>query len=565
MKLIEVRSPGFRDDFGNWQIWRNAMAADDAYIRANLQRLPGELIKDYERRRGTTPVPAFIKATIREVITGIYSQMQLTSRSRGPQSFQEAVPGGEFGVDGSGTSLNYFLIMEVLKELLVMRRVGIFVDRPVLSEQPTLKEAANAPPYMYMFKAEQILAWHVKPGNITPDEVLLRRDAPLYYEDTLITVDVENEYVYLRKSGPETVQCDIFDHDGDLVKSLQLNLPAVPFVLLETSESIIQDVIGHQNALLNLGSSNVAFAIAANLAVYTEQTDMGWLMQALRQKQDQEAGEDDAENPNTDVGVIEIGLNKGRRYMQNAQPPSFISPDNINLERAAYLYEQLRDDIRRIILLAIQNVSVRGLTTATGLLQSQAATSNGLAALAIILEKAERQLVAIWSAYEATPYDYTVKYPADFQVMSKAERFTLINDLAKLRELVPAKDYQLHITKSIAALVVGPEAAPGQLAAINQQIDEAPGVISSPETITSLTEAGILPREYAAQLLNLPDDAAVKANLEHAERLQRIAASQMSAAGAARGNTDGAGNAVDEKTLSQSADLSDTGGKQVRG
>lgn len=267
MKLIDIRSPNYVQDYANWLVWRDAVEAGPNYVRANLQRLPSESIPDYTKRMAVTPVPAFIKATIREITTGIYSQMELTARTGGPQSLQDAIMGGLRGVDGAGTAMNYFMIMQVLRELLIMKRVGIFVDRPPLSILPTVREALALPPYMYLFTAEQILAWHVRPGAISPEEILLQRDAPVYAEGTHMTVDTTSQYVYMRKVGPSEVACDIFDQNGDPESSHRLNLPMVPFVLLEISESVIQDVIGHQNALLNLGSSNVAFAMADRKSV----------------------------------------------------------------------------------------------------------------------------------------------------------------------------------------------------------------------------------------------------------------------------------------------------------
>ena len=48
----------------------------------------------------------------------------------------------------------------------------------------------------------------------------------------------------------------------------------IPFILLDIGESLMKDVANHQIALLNLGSSDVSYALKANYPFYTEQQDL---------------------------------------------------------------------------------------------------------------------------------------------------------------------------------------------------------------------------------------------------------------------------------------------------
>ena len=47
----------------------------------------------------------------------------------------------------------------------------------------------------------------------------------------------------------------------------------IPFVLLDIGDSMIKDVVNHQIALLNLGSSDVNYALKSNFPFYIEQKD----------------------------------------------------------------------------------------------------------------------------------------------------------------------------------------------------------------------------------------------------------------------------------------------------
>lgn len=539
MIITDVRSPGYVEDFSEWSRWRLAVKSGPNYINSRLARLPSETLQDYSQRIRMTPAPATIKTTIREVIAGVFSQMNMTTRSGGPPSLQAAFKGQTTGVDGAGTSIDEFMVLRVLRELLIMRRVGIYLDRKPLI-QGTLQEAKSRPPYAYIFPAEQILAWHLDTGAIVPDELLLQRLVPETWESSqLITGHTQQYSHYLRTS--DGVVVTEYGEQGDKLNQFTLDLHEIPFILLELDESLISEAVTCQDALLNLGSSNLTFAIASNLAVYVEQTDMTWLMSQLKTVQDGEKGIETASNE------IILGLTRGRRYDQKSEAPDFISPDNSNLIRAFDLHRQLRDDIRQMILLAVHNVSIRGNVTATALAHSTAAASNGLAAIATTLARAERVLARFWADYENEPDDFTVKYPPDFQILSQEARLALIDKYVTLRDAVPSRHYQEAVSDMIVSLVLGAQVSATLASSIKQEIRNAPAMISDPKVITALIKDGPLPREYAARLLGLPADAGEKANAEHADRLRRIAEAQSDAA--ARGTPDLAAdnNAADEK------------------
>ena len=568
--IIDLRSPGFVRDIAYWQTWREAVAADADYVEAQLIRQPGESLKEFKNRKACTPHPAYIGATLREILVNIYTHMDSVIRTGGANSFQAAIHGRGNGVDGAGTSLNYFMVMLVLRELLMMRRVGVFVDRHPLPPGATRQDAADNPPYMYVYTAEQILAWALRPGHMVPDEILLRREVPVYLENTQLVTTMTTEYVHGYMSRePSEVIFDIYNQTGEQTARYTQTFPTLPFVLLEIPESIVAPVLGHQAALLNLGSSNIAFAMASNLAVYTEQTDMAWLMAQLRQAELTQNDLDSADSTDSNANVasqVKVGLNYGRRYAQHTDRPEFIVPDNENLERTQKLYTLLREDIRQLMLLTVESLTSRGQLTATSLIQSQAAVSNGLTALAGILERVEVQLSRMWSDYEDEPHTFAVKYPREFHVLTPADRNAQVAALNDQRKLVPSRTFQELVTLRIAQMVLGPQIAAEEKTEIQTQISQAPILTSDPDVLNQLVDAGTCPREYAAQALTLPTDAAEKANTEHADRLARIAAAQSDAAGAstARGNSDGADDSKLEKQTSQAADNNAGSGRRGR-
>ena len=63
------------------------------------------------------------------------------------------------------------------------------------------------------------------------------------------------------------------DREGNPAGAVELELTRIPFVLLGHRRQMIKDVVNHQIALLNLGSSDVNYALKANFPFYVEQKD----------------------------------------------------------------------------------------------------------------------------------------------------------------------------------------------------------------------------------------------------------------------------------------------------
>lgn len=568
--ITEARHPDYIKEFGYWPKWRTIVDGGDSFVNAFLQKQVDEDAATYLRRRELTPAAVFAKAALYEIITSVLTRLPDVVRTGGPSSYISACLGQKGGVDGFGATMNQFMALTVLQELLAMRRVGIFIDRPQLPLGATIEDAKRRPPYIYSYGIEDILAWTLEQGSLTPTEVLLRQHIPVTVENSSLVTGYTEQYQHIVNTG-QGIAITTYDSNKNQLNSAILDLPDVPFLILEINNSVLKDIAGHQIALLNLESSTIAFAIAASLAVYVEQADMATFMAALRRSgpsgsvDEDGYPDEDTDVPGTDgaTHAVRLGLNRGRRYMKDGDKPGFISPNNENILRSEAVVQTLKDDIRRLMLLTVSNLSSRGVASATALSLSQSTSNNGLAALGASLELAERIISKVWATYEGTE-PAVIQYPTDYQIMSDAERRAAIDELTKIRDSAPSKTFQQKVTELISTLLLSNRVSRKVMDKIILEIQSAPALMSKIPDVTAVVEAGIMPREYAAACLCLPEDAAAKGNAEHAERLKRIAASQGTASGTARGNTDGTDDAAAEKEASQDPDATESGAKGVR-
>ena len=73
-----------------------------------------------------------------------------------------------------------FLGMKVLTDLLVMGRVGVYVDHPIVEGVGTLADASGRRPYLYSYQVEDILSWACsKPEEPSEFQSLPLRDSCL--------------------------------------------------------------------------------------------------------------------------------------------------------------------------------------------------------------------------------------------------------------------------------------------------------------------------------------------------------------------------------------------------
>jgi hypothetical protein len=124
--------------------------------------------------------------------TAIFQRMRDITRRGGSQAYQRAVNGLNLGVDLRGNTMNGFLGIKVLTELLIMGRVGVYVDSPAWcrATRPwrTVREL-SALPLLLPYRRHPELdvrqagrALHV-PGDLAPRRGAQLRSADLLADD----------------------------------------------------------------------------------------------------------------------------------------------------------------------------------------------------------------------------------------------------------------------------------------------------------------------------------------------------------------------------------------------
>ena len=155
--LINIRHPNYWADMTYWDEWRLTYAGGDDYTMQNLKQFSmRETVVDFNLRRSITPVPSFAKAAVNDIRNSIFQRMRDVLRKGGSKNYLNAVEGALGGVDMRGSNMTAFMGYQALTELLVIGKVGIYIDMPELNAT-TLAEVQGARPYLYMYSVEDIL------------------------------------------------------------------------------------------------------------------------------------------------------------------------------------------------------------------------------------------------------------------------------------------------------------------------------------------------------------------------------------------------------------------------
>lgn len=594
--LVDLRHPNYVANQMDWEKWRLTYESGSRFLLRYLKRYnPREDQGDFERRREVTYVPAFAKAAVNEVKNSIFQRLVDITREDGSPSYRAAISGEDGGVDLEGSTMNTFMGREILPELLTMARVGIYVDMPPLPEKPTVAEKGKKRPYIYYYQAEDILCWTTIKGSMgSPVEFssLLLRDNS-YEFDTRYNLPyaTSNRYRFLYLGTDGFVHVQYLDGTGEIVPppieteddSIRLNLRRIPFVLLRLTDSLLAEVADYQIALMNLCSSDLAFALKSAYPFYTEQVDLAVMMPYLKQTQTM-ANMSSAYDPTTTTYAqtaekqteITLGTSHGRRYGKGTERPGFIAPPTEPLLASMQKETQIKNEIRELVMLAVSN-----LTTQRQSADSKDADDDGLEAglsyIGIELERAEKQIAEFWSLYEGYSTVPTIIYPENYSLLSEEQRREAAVSLKDTMNMVPSLIYRREIAKRIARVTIGSKVSREKLKAIEAEIDKAEVVMGDPADIEKDVVNGICDPDTAATARGYPEGTAKKAQVAQEKRLAVIAEHQqkpgLAEAGGgdpgARGLADASANpkaAKEEKAESQKpSDTSPTTKTRTRG
>jgi hypothetical protein len=581
-RIIDYRRPDWLMWADDWEKWRLTYAGGEAFKATYIERFTTrEDEADFRSRKAITPIPGFAKAAINDIRNAIFQRMRDIVRRGGSQNYQNAVAGLGGGVDRRGSTMNAFLGMRMLTDLLVMGKVGVFVDSPVI-QGPTMSDALGARPYLYPYQIEDILSFScTKAEEPSEFQAVLLRDASMDYDGaTLLPTTVVERYRRLwinQETGKVNLQFynedgEEIDRDGNPgVGPVELELTRIPFVLLDIGDSLIKDVCQHQVALLNLVSSDVNYALKSNFPFYVEQRDLRAGGSHLKQIATAEGTASSGGQAAADSDV-RVGVTQGRAYDIKANQPAFINPSPDPLRASMELQEKLEGDIRKLVNLAVMTLATRA--SAESKSMDNQGLEAGLSYIGLVLESAERRIAEFWAAYEERVESKrsvpTIKYPDRYSLKTDVDRIDESTKFSKLMNSVPGQTVKREIAKCIVQSLLGGRVAVDTIETINTEIDAAPYTTSDPDTIIQASQAGLVGEQTASLALGFGGEEYLQARKDHAARVARIAEAQgIKSDPAARGipdlSTAPANAGSDEKTLSRNTDLQDTTVPRVRG
>ena len=121
IKLTDTRYPDWAGLDLSWYLYRLTYNGGVLYRQRYLEQFSGrEDANDFNIRRNITPIPNFVRAALLEIRNAIFQRLRDVLRTGGSESYQQAVSGLAGGVDGRGATMNSFLGVKVLTELMLM-------------------------------------------------------------------------------------------------------------------------------------------------------------------------------------------------------------------------------------------------------------------------------------------------------------------------------------------------------------------------------------------------------------------------------------------------------------
>lgn len=575
--IVQVEHPEYKDLIQNWIKWRLAYVGGDIFINQYLTKFSArESDDDFKTRKCITYCPAFAKAAINDIKNAIYQRTaDVTRAGGGSESYHRAIEGLDNGVDLLGSDMNSFIGRKLLPELLVMGKVGVYVDMPSLSENANRAEAVKKHPYLYFYQAEDIPCWDYDESSQPYEfQTLLLRDwVYLYQEGSDLPYEKACRFRHLwREDGVVYVQfyddagtpCSATGSVSEDVGPTVLDIPTIPFIILNISSSLMSDVANYQVAHLNMASADVAYTLKSNFPFYVEAYDPRTELVYTRPEGDGTSAGDVAANKD-----IKVGVAQGRRYPLGVDAPSFIHPSAEPLTASMAKQEVLKAEIRQLVNLAVTSLQPK-MASAESKNFDERSLEAGLSYIGLELEQAERLIGRYWAMYEHTD-EPTINYPKNYSLKTEADRRAEAKELQAQMETVPSMTYKRNMAKQIVHLTLGDKVSVGELEAIYREIDKAPAIIGSADTLAIDVANGLVSLDTASKVRGYPDGEAAKANADHAARLARISAAQAAPDNnnAARGNADLSGapaqDAAAEKAASRDTTTKDSTASTTRG
>lgn len=524
--MINYEHPEFLSYGEEWRKWRLTYQGGRPFVVEYLQKhSTRETDADYIARRDATYCPWHAGAALTKVKNSIYQRMPDIVRMSPSESYNKAIAGDQGGVDNLGSSMNYFLGCEILPELLVMGKVGVYVDMPTLIDQPTMFGTQNSRPYLYRYTREQIINWTTDGiGRLTS---LLLCDTRYKCDEIFgFPIDYLTNYRYYKLTSQGVLVSIVDNNMKELEAPILLKLNKIPFVIFELNESLLKNIADYQIALLNIESSDIAYINRANFTFYVEQFDPNVEAMLMNMNRNNTDADGTALQANAAANnTIEIGVAKGRRYPKGIEAPQFITPSTEPLKASMEKQEAMKSDILKLLNLSLANIKSNR-SSAESKQQDQSDEECGLSYIGLEMEAGERSIVDIWQQYEAIKDSGHIKYPETYEIYSFQESLGMSEKLATLIPFMPSTTGRKAMANMLVKTILGGRVPSTDYDAIKSEIETAKAVISDPSTISKDVEDGLCTKELGSELKGYPPGEAERAKDEHATRLALIAAAQ---------------------------------------
>lgn len=572
IKSIKIKSNNITDnDFNNhpyydesieqWIKYRCAYEGGQNFINKYTKKFSKrETQTEFNARLESTYCPAHAKVAVNEIKDAISERLVDVERIDGPASYQAAIVGKKGGVDKQNSNMNGFITEEVLPELLSMGAVGVYIDRPVIPARASRADVKDIVPYLYTYTVENILNWKYD-DNMQLEKLLLKDCVYTEDDSSGMPNGVEDRYRLLGTTS-KGVEVTIYNNEGAEIKKDLLKLKNIPFSLFKIKQALMTDIANYQIALLNLGSSDLSYAIRSNFPFYTEQFDPRDFATDLLKSSGGEKDDGTSSDSNEAHDKnIQIGISQGRRYAKGLDAPAFINPSSEPLEVSMKKQNELQAEIRQLVRLNVTSLTIT---------DDNRSVESGMSCIGLELEKGERVIGKIWAEYteEEEPL---VKYPRNYTLKTEEERRKEASEIQEQVSKTPSLTLQKILTKQVANILADHRVSKEIMEKIEKEIEDAEVIITDPEVIRADHESGLLGTELASKLRGYPEGEVEKAKKDHVERLARIAEAQSDASlknAQARGVDDMSANSDEgrnEKLLSRQTDEDEVVTDKTRG
>ena len=529
LTIADIRHPDYLFSSTLWTEWRETFRGGDRYLQRYLQKFSTrESDNEFAVRKSYSPIPTFAKAAILDIRNSIFQRLGDVTRVGGSTRYHAAVDGEEAGVDREGGSMSSFIGIDVLTELLVMGRCGIYVDAPAIAPTSLAEEAQS--PYLYYYQIEDILSWTLdeQAEDGTFKAVLLRDHAVVTstdFGDIRLPSGRQDRYRLVWKDDNGDVWCRFYNSDKEIVRGehadpitgdIALGLKVIPFVMPSIGDSLLTDVSSYQKALLNLVSADVNWALQSNVPFLTIQQELRTSGAHLKR-----AADDATPGGQPAQGQGEaVGGGTGRYYDIGTDRPDYIAPPTDPLLASMKLQEKLEDDIRKLINLAVTNKSGSRTESAEAKKLSSQGLEAGLSFIGMVLQKAEQAIARYWSMYEnkSKPDTSKVAYPDRYLLKEDVERIDEAESLLKLIDRIPSKKARKVVAKIVISLILTGKVPTATIDAAMKEVEKAGYTTSAIQDVLQAQGAGLMSDELASEALGIKDGEVEQARKDLAKK-----------------------------------------------